>query len=137
MSVSARAPRSLAVRGYCVPPRLLLGKVGVSSPSGGACVCLPLLYPATSGPSLGFSALLYPFCLPPWAACPNPNHLCTNSSRSAPRGGGGGRATPQRGLPPPPASLSSPPPPPSDAASSGRVFGGQRPPQAEAPQRFL
>lgn len=29
MSVSARAPRSLAVRGYCVPPRLLLGKVGV------------------------------------------------------------------------------------------------------------
>lgn len=60
-----------------------------------------------------------------------------NSSCSAPRGGGRGRAKPQRGPPPPPASSSPPPPPPSDAASSGRVFGGQRPPQAEAPQRFL
>lgn len=59
-------------------------------------------------------------------------------------GEAGGRATPPKGPPPPPASsssstssLSSPPPPRSDAASLGRVFGGQRPPQAGAPQRFL
>lgn len=111
--------------------------VWVSSASGGS-VCVLALTPGRLAWVLGSPFPL----LPPSPALPAQTATTcarekSNSSRSAPRGGGRGRATPQRGPPRPPASSWSPPPPPSDAASSGRVFGGQRPPQAEAPQRFL
>lgn len=104
--------------------------------AGVTCVCLPC-FPGRLAWVLGSP---FPLRTPSPALLAQTPTTCapekSNSSRSVPRGGGRGRATPQRGPPPPPAS-SSPPPPPSDAASSGRVFGGQRPPQAEAPQRFL
>lgn len=102
VSVSARAPRPLAVRldcacasssfwgereGGCVPGH----RVRVSSLSRGVCVCV--LVPASPDPSPRSSALLSPSCLLPPHSLPKPPTTCApekpNSSRSAPRGEAG------------------------------------------------
>lgn len=101
VSVSARAPRSLAVLLDCEPPRLLLGK-GEECPGprasecpvlAGECVCAcscsaphhPL------APRWGSWPFFPPPASLPGAACPNPNHLCTEETQLLPLRALGGR----------------------------------------------
>lgn len=97
VSVSARAPRPLAVRLDCALPGLLWGaggacpgpeRLSVQSWLGSVCV----LATAAPGPSQGSSALLSPSCLAPWRCLPKPNHLCTRETQLLPlRAPGAGR----------------------------------------------
>lgn len=97
VSVSARAPRPLAVRLDCACASSSFGGRGggVSRAAGSECPvlvgeCVCVLVPASPDPSPGSSALLFPSCLLPLRSLPKPQPPVhpRNPTPPAPRPGG-------------------------------------------------